>query len=333
MIRAALAVLALSSGLVPLSAVALTLDMPAGARLATEAAGRGAVGLAIGPSQDGTVPLRNYSGQILRQAWQVPQAGATFDMLDALQDQLTAAGFAVVVSCDTRQCGGFDFRFALEVLPEPQMHVDLGDFRYLLAERGSGEGAEAVSLLVSRSGTEGFVQVIAVGPDLVVPRAGEGSTPPVDGLPPEAKEPPEAPSPAEAAATPPAAFDATTLAARLEAQGHVVLDDLDFASGSATLGEGPHASLKELAAYLLAHPDRRVVIVGHTDAVGSLNSNIALSRRRAASVVERLTGTYKVPAAQLAADGVGYLAPRASNLTETGREANRRVEAVLASTG
>jgi OOP family OmpA-OmpF porin len=71
------------------------------------------------------------------------------------------------------------------------------------------------------------------------------------------------------------------------------------------------------------------VLVGHTDATGGLEINISVSRRRAASVVERLVAAYNVPRAQIAAEGVGYLAPRATNLTDAGRTANRRVEAVL----
>jgi OOP family OmpA-OmpF porin len=87
-----------------------------------------------------------------------------------------------------------------------------------------------------------------------------------------------------------------------------------------------------LAAYLIANPARQVVLVGHTDAVGSLESNITLSKRRAASVEARLEDEYGVPSAQLSADGVGFLSPLVSNLTEDGRNRNRRVEAVLIST-
>jgi outer membrane protein OmpA-like peptidoglycan-associated protein len=39
-----------------------------------------------------------------------------------------------------------------------------------------------------------------------------------------------------------------------------------------------------------------------------------------------------VPAAQMGAEGVGYLAPRAASLTPEGQAANRRVEVVLTST-
>jgi OOP family OmpA-OmpF porin len=75
-----------------------------------------------------------------------------------------------------------------------------------------------------------------------------------------------------------------------------------------------------------------VALVGHTDALGSLAGNTDLSRARAVSVRERLIAEYAVPAAQLTAEGVGYLAPRATNQTEDGRARNRRVEAIVTST-
>ncbi len=91
-------------------------------------------------------------------------------------------------------------------------------------------------------------------------------------------------------------------------------------------------SLRQLSDYLKERPDARIALVGHTDAVGALDSNIALSRRRAASVVRRLVDKYGVPRTQITADGVGYLAPRASNQTDAGRALNRRVEVILTST-
>jgi outer membrane protein OmpA-like peptidoglycan-associated protein len=75
-----------------------------------------------------------------------------------------------------------------------------------------------------------------------------------------------------------------------------------------------------------------VAIVGHTDASGGLEANIALSRKRAQAVRNVLIEAFGVPAAQIQAEGVGYLSPRASNLTEAGRTQNRRVEVMLTST-
>ena len=73
--------------------------------------------------------------------------------------------------------------------------------------------------------------------------------------------------------------------------------------------------------------------MGHSDAVGSLEANIALSRARARSVAGRLVDTHGVARGQLRAEGAGYLAPRASNATEDGRALNRRVEVVVLSGG
>ena len=122
------------------------------------------------------------------------------------------------------------------------------------------------------------------------------------------------------------------IAGALQTAGVVALDDLDFATNSSELGEGAYASLGALADYLAAHPDQRITLVGHTDAVGSIDANITLSRSRAASVRDRLVSLHGANPAQLAAEGAGYLAPRASNLTDEGRARNRRVEAMLTPT-
>ena len=118
----------------------------------------------------------------------------------------------------------------------------------------------------------------------------------------------------------------------LEATGAVALDDLAFEPGSSRLGPGDFASLAELADFLRASPERRVVLVGHTDASGSLAANTALSRARATAVRDRLIADFAVPAGQVSAEGAGYLAPRDTNLTEEGRARNRRVEVILTST-
>ena len=189
------------------------------------------------------------------------------------------------------------------------MHVDLGDFRYLVARHGG----EWLALTVSRSSQTGFVHLTTLsvgGPEIGNPDA----------------PPRPAPKPG-ASDTPPAANP--DLAQTLETEGHVALDDLAFESGDATLLAGDAASLQALAEYLSTHPEARIVLVGHTDATGALEANVALSEQRAQTVMGLLVSRYRVPAPRLSARGAGWLAPRASNATEAGRESNRRVEAVL----
>jgi outer membrane protein OmpA-like peptidoglycan-associated protein len=182
------------------------------------------------------------------------------------------------------------------------MHVDLGDFRFLSAQRGQGEGAEHLALLVSRSRLAGFAQRIRVSP---------GAAPKPTRLPQD-----QPPGP---------------LAVQLQG-GSVVLQDLDFQTGAGGLGPGPHPALVVLADYLRANPDHRIALVGHTDASGSFEGNRALSLRRAEEVRDRLIRDHGIAPDRIEAHGVGYLVPRASNLTEEGRALNRRVEAALIST-
>lgn len=310
MIRAGL-LLALLAG----PAAAVTLDMPANAELGAEVeAPLAGHGLATGPwSEADGVPLRQAEGRVTRQAWRVAAGGLSpLQMVAPLRAQLEGSGFEILLDCAGPDCGGFDFRFAIEVMPPPAMFVDLVDYHYLSALRA--EDGTAVSLVAARTAQAGYLQVTAV-------------------IPPEAEALDTAPRNPRLGAAPPAP-DAgeEDLAARLERTGSAVLADLIFETGSARLGEGDYASLAALAAYLAANPSRTVALVGHTDSTGALEANIALSRRRAASVRERLVTAHDVPRDRMQAEGMGYLSPVASNLTEAGREANRRVEVILVST-
>ena len=303
----------------------------------------GSYPMPIGPYAGGAVPLRRIEGVLDQRAYRLDSHGqTTLALLQPLRAQLTAAGYAVIYECNTADCGGFDFRYGMEVLPEPQMHVDLGDFRYLAAERKGSAGSDFVAVLVSKSADQGFVQVTAVNASGdAVPVAQDGSSQVVGPDPQQAAAAVTPAIPAgeivppvdqQVAAQPKSDPAAGSLGDRLEQDGAQPLDDLIFQSGKAVLEDKDYASLAELATWLAANPGRRVTLVGHTDASGSLAANIALSKQRAAAVRSWLIAHYGVAAAQVDAQGAGYLAPRATNLTEAGRTRNRRVEVMLTST-
>jgi len=297
----------------PASAGAVTLELPASANLQSEVSeSPGTYDMPVAPWRVDGMPVLSHEGAFRQQAWLIEGSGlTTAQILLPLRDQLSEAGFEVLFECRADGCGGFDFRFSTRVIPAPDMHVDLGDFRYLAAERNRSDGTELVSLLISRSAQAGHVQITRIGPQA------EAETDRVTtGAPLQRAE----------SASPEA------LAERLETRGRAVLSDLAFEIGSAQLGAGSFGSLSELATYLALHPERRIALVGHTDSVGALENNIALSRRRAGSVLERLATEHGVPRRQMEAEGMGYLAPLSSNLTEAGRESNRRVEVILLST-
>ncbi len=123
-------------------------------------------------------------------------------------------------------------------------------------------------------------------------------------------------------------ISADALAKDINSTGHVAVYDILFDTGRADVKPESAAALAEIARLLAESPKLTLHVVGHTDNVGALAQNVDLSRRRADAVVAALTTTHKVPAARLRADGVGPLAPVASNDSEAGRAKNRRVELV-----
>ncbi len=290
----------------PAAAQTLVAALPGEAELRAEVAqADGAVTLALGPWRDGQMEAQRADGAVTRRAWRSAWPGAsTVTLARLLRERVEDEGYTVLFACDTGTCGGFDFRYALGGLAEPAMHVDLGDFAYLSARRGVGPETEHLALLMSRSHDYGYVEITRVGP-------------------------PGADSPEAAKSTKTDLAAALPEAEGLDAQGALVLFDLRFASGSAELEAGGYESLARLAAWMAGNPQARIALVGHTDSAGSLDVNMDISARRAASVRARLVAEYGVAPERLEAHGIGYLAPIADNRDEAGRALNRRVEAVV----
>jgi outer membrane protein OmpA-like peptidoglycan-associated protein len=109
----------------------------------------------------------------------------------------------------------------------------------------------------------------------------------------------------------------------------LTLGDVLFDTGQTALKPGAHATLDRLATALRQHPQRTVLIEGHTDDVGSDETNLRLSERRAQSVQIGLQER-GVAGNQITAIGKGELYPVADNNTPVGRQSNRRVELVFA---
>ncbi|MEM9576383.1 MAG: OmpA family protein [Pseudomonadota bacterium] len=297
----------------PVPLAAFEPDLPATAQMTAERASVPDTFHAPIAAFDGkAVPAVAIEGAILRRAWRINSAGlTTLQVILPLRQQLEAAGFDLQFECEARTCGGFDFRFEVEVLPGPNMNVNISRYRYLTALRGdSAAPSKAVGVLVSVTAGSAYVQVITADTALDASPEPAAVIPPVD----EEREAPAARSDFEN---------------RLFEQGRAILDDLDFATGSTDLGAGPYATLAALAGILDKRPNLRLALVGHTDTVGALDTNIALSRARAQSVRDRLIAEFGADGARLDAEGMGYLAPIAPNLTEEGRRQNRRVEVIL----
>jgi len=87
-------------------------------------------------------------------------------------------------------------------------------------------------------------------------------------------------------------------------------------------------NLRALARSLAQYPDSDVLIIGHTDIIGSASYNQGLSERRANAAASYLRSE-GVSGTRIGTHGLGQTEPVASNETEAGRQANRRVEIAI----
>lgn len=277
----------------------------------------------------GAVQQEVLEGARETRAWTVPlNSGDTvYALFRALAEQIAAQGYTPLLRCGARDCGGFDFRLALDLLPPPAMFFDLSEYYVLTALRQTGEAREGVMLVVSRNASAAFGQITRIGARATAtgrdPEAEPASDPDAnpDAAPGGAQTVVPRPDPRSPAAK-------SALAQQLDSLGKAVLEDVAFAPGSSELNDVA-ASLSALAEYLTAKPEVRAKIVGHSDSSGNAAANLALSKKRADAVRQLLIEDLGVSGTRLTADGVGQQDPRDRNDTEEGRRRNRRVEVVL----
>ena len=109
----------------------------------------------------------------------------------------------------------------------------------------------------------------------------------------------------------------------------VTLGDVLFAFNKAELSAQAGPRLDKLANFLKQFPDRKLLIEGYTDSVGSDSYNQDLSDRRAQAVRDALVQR-GVDTSRITARGYGKAHPVADNASPEGRAMNRRVEIVIA---
>ena len=127
--------------------------------------------------------------------------------------------------------------------------------------------------------------------------------------------------------------DLSDLQGKMTERGIVLtMGDVLFSFGKADLSAGAVRNLDKITGFLEKHPDRNLLIEGHTDSIGSDEFNQALSQKRADAVKEALVGKGIGPD-RIVTKGYGKKFPVAGNDTESGRQLNRRVEVVILNEG
>ena len=104
--------------------------------------------------------------------------------------------------------------------------------------------------------------------------------------------------------------------------------DILFAVDSSSLSANSMRSLDEFASVMQEYPKTAILVQGFTDSTGSEQHNLALSERRANSVMNHL-GMRGVDQSRMDATGYGEAYPVSDNSTPAGREQNRRVEILV----
>lgn len=260
-------------------------------------------------SMSSGVPTRIVSGGLQRQIFKMPKSSLTEQQISApIVTALKQAGFDMLLSCQGLQCGGFDFHTAAPMAQPPAIFVDLRSFVAMTFRNAQGDFLFAV---VSRFASDTYIQIDHMtARQLDISGASKQIALRLQNTLDRSADPADYPT-------------------TLEHGGAIILSDLTFDSGSATLADQAYDSLTALAEYLQTHPDSKIILIGHSDAVGSLQGNMTLSQKRAASVRTRLIGDHGINPDRILAQGVGYLAPIAPNTTDENRDKNRRVEAIL----
>lgn len=121
--------------------------------------------------------------------------------------------------------------------------------------------------------------------------------------------------------------NAAALAGDIRSTGHAAVYGIYFDTGKADIKPESAQAIGEIAKMLKTDPGLKIYVVGHTDNVGGVDSNVTLSQARAEAVLQALVRDGIAPA-RLRSWGCGLFAPVASNDSEDGRAKNRRVELV-----
>ncbi|MGA9120930.1 MAG: OmpA family protein, partial [Bacteroidota bacterium] len=119
--------------------------------------------------------------------------------------------------------------------------------------------------------------------------------------------------------------DAGRAGVKLERGKRLVLEGVNFESGTARLTVSSEETLARVLEALQNNKEVSIEVAGYTDNVGRASTNLALSRRRA-NVVRTWLIEHGINALRLTVRGYGSEDPIAPNTTVLGRAQNRRIE-------
>ena len=131
-------------------------------------------------------------------------------------------------------------------------------------------------------------------------------------------------APAKAPLEPVSAFEPTP-----ERMKYCVYLNIEFDINKSDVRPQYHDEVATVGDFMKKYPTTTAVIEGYADEVGSDDYNMQLSQRRAESVVTSLVKNFGIEPSRLSAKGYGKTRPIADNVTDAGRQKNRRIAAII----
>lgn len=256
-------------------------------------------------------------GKISNKIYWGPIGRSPLEIFRNYQAALRNAGFEVVYQCEPAQCGKDEVASKVVRWAQKAKWVDGGQSDFWIIRMFEYKPGLHY-LHARRHGSPGSVDV------QVVLRSGEKETDETYNRVPQFIQVVESVQVEQGKVT----VDATAIANSLARDGKIALYGILFDTNLAVVKPESMSTLEQMASALKNNPALNVFIVGHTDNQGSVEANLALSRKRAQAVTELLRTRYGIAETRLLSQGVANFAPVASNLTEDGRAKNRRVEMV-----
>jgi OOP family OmpA-OmpF porin len=105
--------------------------------------------------------------------------------------------------------------------------------------------------------------------------------------------------------------------------------DIEFDINKSDIRPQYHDEVGRVGDFMTKYPTTTAVIEGYADEVGSEEYNQQLSQRRAESVVNTLVSKFGIDRSRLSAKGYGKTRPIATNVTDAGKQKNRRIDAII----
>ncbi len=263
--------------------------------------------LIIGPYKK-SIPTKKVSGKITTVNYRIdPKVGPYAVHMNYI-NALLKAGFSLIYECSAVSCGNYILRDNLKPTIHAKNHnsdfynLTRKSHYYLFsAEKVTPNGkVYATMYSMQISGKHSVEMVVDIIEERVMSKVALN-------------------------------VDSHTLSKQIQATGSVSLYGIEFDFDKHTLKDSSAKQLSEIADFLQKSKSVSLYVVGHTDNKGMFGYNQDLSKRRAQEVVNTLVSNYQIDKDRLVPVGVGPVAPKAANDTESNMQQNRRVELVLKS--